>query len=180
MRNHIEHLSLNSVQHLQLLLDRWVYGFYAPQLTVDFPWCSAPLLVVPIGGSYLVVKSSYRETPENGLPYYALTIAVEEEPEGIPLKHRKDGGRQFDYPTSSFRISEPKTRVSSIRVLEAIETGTSELLEFDYGFILDFDDGRSVVVSAERSISEYVQITSDPRVLTYLLDEFRTRLRFPS
>ena len=181
MERYSEHLSPKSLENLKYVIGQDVLGFYASQIDVHAPWCSAPLLVVPIGGgTFVVFQSSGRETPQNGLDYYALSVTIEEKPPNIPLIKPEDGTVHFGSPISVFSMDAPRASIATIEVIECKEVGSAELVEFDCALLLKYDDGRTVLISAERSITEYMQITSDAEVIGYFLREGSIRLTLPS
>jgi len=173
----IRRLTEGAVSSARRVLGNPILALYAPELRVRRFWCFARCFSFSLGeGQFCVLESEWDETPEYGIDYHTLHVAVENHPKHIPLLIDDRGKRMMGSPASVVEVGGPPSPVVAISLLESADDNVSDSVLFDSGLLFFFQDGRRLAIVAHRSIEGGVACALEPLAIEEILKVDRVRL----
>lgn len=149
---------------------------FAPSIEVSNLWCAAQSFSIRLGERYLVIESDWKETPREILDYFILRVTLALQPKGIPRTFR-DGRWLLGEPASTISLGLPKSPVKTVTILENVEVGKQEAVQFDSGLMFSLEDNRRFAITTRRSILGGLECTTHSEGIEELLTEWKWTVR---
>ena len=123
---------------------------------------------------YLVIESDWGDTPQTGIDYHMIHLALQDWPKGVD-RVRSDEGIEFLEQPSVVHLRIPASPLSSVKILAHRESRGSEVVHYDQALIFTRADGYRFSLAAHQSIAGGLEFTDDEGLIEHLLRDFPER-----